>query len=196
MMRRAQVEQRDGELVPLRHGGSIVVRAIRPDDGPLLLDGFDRLSSESRHFRFLGGKSALTSKDVRYLTGVDHRDHEAIVALDLAGRGVGVARYVRDENNPRVAEVAIVVIDEWQRRGVGRQLLARLAHRAADEGVRCFSGVMADDNVGVVALVRSAGSRIAVTGIDAGTVRFVMPVSSLLSDLPHADDLVASPCFA
>ena len=162
----------------------------------MLLDGFARLSSESRHFRFLGGKSVLTSRDVRYLTEVDHSDHEAVVALDLGGRGVGVARYVRDPHTLRAAEVAIAVVDEWHRRGVGVKLLSRLAQRAHEEGVRCFTGVIADDNVAVVALVRAAGARIAVTGIDAGTVRFTVPVSSLLADLIHADQLVASPCVA
>lgn len=194
MMGRTRAEPRDGELVRLPYGASILVRPIRADDAPLLLDGFARLSSESRHFRFLGGKSALTTNDLRYLTDIDHRDHEAIAALDVAGRGVGVARYVRDPQNVRVAEVAIVVVDEWQRRGVGGQLLSRLAHRAAEEGIRCFTGVMADDNVGVVALVQSAGARIAVTGADAGTVRFIVPVASMLSESTHADQLVASLC--
>ena len=53
---------------------------------------------------------------------------------------------------------------------------------------------MADDNVGVVALVQSAGARIAVTGADAGTVRFIVPVASMLSDPTHAGRLVASLC--
>ena len=117
MMGRTSAEPRDGDLVLLPYGAAILVRPIRADDAPLLLDGFARLSSESRHFRFLGGKSALTTNDLRYLTDIDHRDHEAIAALDVAGRGVGVARYVRDPQNVRVAEVAIVVVDEWQRRG-------------------------------------------------------------------------------
>ena len=105
------------------------------------------------------------------------------MALDLGGRGVGVARYVRDPHTLRAAEVAIAVVDEWHRRGVGVKLLSRLAQRAHEEGVRCFTGVIADDNVAVVALVRAAGARIAVTGIDAGTVRFTVQVASLLADL-------------
>lgn len=196
MMRRAHVAQRSGELVILPYGATIVVRPIRPADGPLLLDGFARLSVDSRRFRFLGGKSTLTGNDVRYLTEVDHGDHEAMVALDLAGRGVGVARYVRDPHSPRAAEVAIVVVDEWHRRGVGRQLLSRLAQRADEEGITCFTGLMADDNVAVVALVRSLGARLGITGIDPGSVRFTIPVSALMDDLTHADHLVASPCFA
>jgi GNAT superfamily N-acetyltransferase len=196
MMRRWTLDEPAAELVRLPEGAPIVIRPIRDDDGPLLVDGFARLSSESRRLRFLGGKSVLTSNDVRYLTDVDHRDHEALVAVDLDGRGVGVARFVRDRHRGRTAEVAIVVVDEWQRRGVGRQLLSRLAQRADDEGVRCFTGVMADDNVGVVALLRAAGSRLAITGIDGSTVEFIFPVVSLLADPIDADQLVASPCFA
>jgi GNAT superfamily N-acetyltransferase len=106
-----------------------------------------------------------------------------------------VARYVREPGNPQVAEAAIVVVDEWQRRGVGRQLISRLAQRAADEGIRCFTGIMADDNVAIVALLWSIGARAATTSTDAGVVRVIVPVASLLTEPARSDDLVVvSPC--
>lgn len=191
-----KLADRRGEQVLLPYGYTILVRPISTADGPLLLDGFARLSSESRHLRFLGGKGALTATDVRYLTDVDHSDHEAVVALDLAGRGVGVARFVRDPKHRHAAEVAIVVVDEWQRRGVGTQLLSRLARRADEEGISCFTGTMAQGNTSVSALVRAAGALMAVTGMDAGIVEFTMPVGSLLAEPQHADHLVLTPCFA
>ena len=174
----------------------IVVRPINRADGALLLDGFARLSAESRRLRFLGAKAVLTSSDVRYFTEVDHHDHEALVALDPAGRGAGVARFVRDRALRRSAEVAIVVVDEWQWRGVGSELLSRLARRAIAEGIQCFTGLMADDNVAMLGLLRSAGARIVVTGVEHGEIRFTVPVRSLAGDQQHVDGLLASPCCA
>jgi GNAT superfamily N-acetyltransferase len=183
--------------VRLPSGFDIVVRPVHRGDGPLLVEGFERLSRETRRLRFLGAKNTLTATEVRHLTEIDHHDHEALAALGPDGRGVGVARYVREPGNPHVAEAAIVVVDEWQRRGVGRQLISRLAQRAADEGIRCFTGIIADDNVAVVALLWSMGARVATTSTDAGGVRFIVPVASLLAEPVRSDDLVgASPCFA
>jgi GNAT superfamily N-acetyltransferase len=196
MKTRMSVMHRAGELPGPNAEPPIVIRPISSADGPLLLEGFDRLSEESRRLRFLGGKNALTAAEVRYFTDVDHRDHEAVVALDLAGRGAGVARYVRDRQLRHTAEIAIVVVDAWHRHGVGTRLLRRLAQRAADEGIRCFTGLMADDNVAIVGLLRSVGARIAVTGGEPGAVRFTVPVASMLAEPEHADDLVASRCCA
>jgi GNAT superfamily N-acetyltransferase len=194
-MRRAGRTMTRGPGVRLPSGYDVDVRPIGGSDGPLLVDAFARLSFNSRRLRFLGAKTVLTAKDVRYLTEIDHHDHEALLAVDGNGRAIGVARYVRDPVKRRVAELAIVVVDEWQRRGVGRLLVGRLAERAHLEGIHCFAGLLADDNVAVVALVRAAGSRMAVIGMDSGTVRVIVPVAPLLTGLDDADTLVgASPC--
>jgi GNAT superfamily N-acetyltransferase len=195
-MRKAR-QARATRPVRLSSGFDIVVRPVRSDDGALLVDGFERLSSESRRLRFLAAKNALTPTDLRRLTDIDHRDHEALAALDLDGRGVGVARYVREPNNPHFAEAAIVIVDEWQRRGVGQALIGLLAQRAADESIKCFTGIMADDNVAILALLCSMGARVATTPADDGVVRFTVPVESLRSERARSDKLVtASPCLA
>jgi GNAT superfamily N-acetyltransferase len=196
MKSRLDVMHRSGERRGPNSEPPIVIRPISTADGPLLLEGFERLSEESRRLRFLGGKNALTASEVRYFTDVDHRDHEAVVALDLAGRGAGVARYVRDRQLRHAAEIAVVVVDAWHRHGVGTRLLRRLAQRAADEGIRCFIGLMADDNVAIMGLLRSIGAPIAITGSEFGAVRFTVPVASMLAETQRADDLVASPCCA
>ena len=85
----------------LRDGSAVLIRQVRSTDAPLLADGFDRLSAASRQMRFLGVKKQLSAAELRYLTDVDHHDHEALGALDLAdGHGVGIARYVRDIRRP------------------------------------------------------------------------------------------------
>jgi hypothetical protein len=90
----------------------LVIRPIEPGDRTAVLAGFDRLSAESRYRRFLSPHDHLTAAELRYLTDVDHHDHEALVAVDPdTGEGVGVARYVRDPQRPDSAEIAVAVAD-------------------------------------------------------------------------------------
>jgi len=150
---------RNGRRVTLRDGSRVLIRRVRGSDAPLLADGFSRLSAESRWMRFLGAKKGLSPAELRYLTEVDHRDHEALGALSRAdGRGVGIARYIRDAGDPQAAEVAITVIDEWQRRGLATELLAQLSDRARDEGIRRFTALVAADNAAVTGLLRTVGA--------------------------------------
>jgi len=82
---------------------------------------------------------------LRYLTDIDHRDHEAMTALDeKTGEGVGVARYVRDRERHHMAEVA--VIDDWQARGVGTLLLEMPSGRARAKGITTFTALMLATN--------------------------------------------------
>jgi GNAT superfamily N-acetyltransferase len=158
---------RDGRLRPeeeaapvvLRDGSGVLVRPVRSTDVPLLAEGFARLSERSRRMRFLGKKDELTAAELRYYADVDHHDHEALVALDPAsGRGAGVARYVRDTDDPQAAEIALTVADDWQGRGLGTELLARLSYRGRQEGICRFTGVVSCDNVPMGMLLRSVGA--------------------------------------
>jgi RimJ/RimL family protein N-acetyltransferase len=161
------------ELVVLPDGSQILVRPVHRDDAALLEEGFSRLSAESRRLRFLSDKTRLSPDELRYFTQVDHHDHEAIGARDAAdGRGVGVARFIRDPEHPDVAEIAVAVVDEWQRRGVATELLRRLFLRARDEGVRRFTALVADDNEGVAILLRELGGSIRYVGHEAGAVSY------------------------
>jgi len=119
-----------GRPTLLRDGSEVLIRQVHGADAPLLADGFARLSARSRRMRFLFPKNELSATDLRYLTEIDHRDHEALGALDATdGRGVGVARYVRSAEDPSAAEIAVTVVDEWQGRGLGRELVGQLAER-------------------------------------------------------------------
>jgi RimJ/RimL family protein N-acetyltransferase len=160
-----------GRRVALRDGSKVLIRQIRSTDAPLLADGFARLSPRSRQMRFLTGKKELSRAELRYLTDVDHHDHEALGALDHpGGRGVGVARYVRDTGDPRSAEIAVTVVDDWQGRGLGTELLARLSGRARAEGIHRFTALVAEDNVAMAGLLRNMGASLA--GRGPGTVEY------------------------
>ena len=125
----------------LRDGTPILLRQIRATDRQRLVDGLARLSPASRYLRFHAHVDTLTDEQLDHLSDVDHVDHEAIVALDVARPdvpGVGVARYIRDPGEPTVAEAAITVADEYHGRGAGTLLLAALAERARRNDVEVF----------------------------------------------------------
>ena len=133
--------------VTLPGGETIAVRPIRASDKALLREAFEHLGPESRYRRFLGVHNRLTPRELRYFTEVDHRSHEAIVAIDPAsGEGIGVARYVVLQDEPDTAEIAVAVIDDWQERGVGTALLRELSRRANAAGVARFRATMFTSN--------------------------------------------------
>jgi RimJ/RimL family protein N-acetyltransferase len=145
----------------LADGARVLVRPIHAADVDLVADVFDQLSEASRWMQFLAAKKELSAAELRYLTDVDHHDHEALAALDhAAGRGVGVARYIRHTADPRAAEVAVTVVDGWQGRGLGTELLIQLAARARQEGVDRFTAVASADNAAAAGLLRTMGASV------------------------------------
>ena len=167
----------EGRPVELRDGSAVLIRQVRSTDAPLLADGFARLSAASRQMRFLGVKKELSAAELRYLTDVDHHDHEALVALDRAGgQGVGIARYIRDAGNPQAAEIAVTIIDDWQGRGLATELLARLSGRARQEGIRRFTALADAENEAVAAGLRNAGAHLVRFG--RGTVEYEITLTA------------------
>jgi len=134
------------------------IRPIEPDDKDALAQGFDRLSERSRYRRFLSPRGPLTEAELSYLTEVDHRDHEALVAVEPeSGEGVGVARFVRSPEDRHVAELAVAVADDWQGHGVGSLLVAELAKRAREEGIACFTALALAENDAMLGLLEDLG---------------------------------------
>ena len=144
-----------GRPVALRDGSRVLIRQVQPADAPLLADGFTRLSPQSRRMRFLARKDQLSAAELRYFTDVDHHNHEALGALDqMDGRGVGVARYIRDADDPHAAEIAVTIVDDWHGRGLGTELLTQLSRRARAEGIHRFTALVAADNQAIAGLLR------------------------------------------
>lgn len=142
----------------MRDGSRVLLRPIESGDAALLLAGFERLSPESRYRRFLAPTARLTGTQVAYLTQVDHRDHEAIIAIAAeTGEGIGVARYVRLANRPDVAEAAVTVVDDWQGRGLATALLSALIARAREEDIDRFAFLVLAKNDEMIDLIRGLG---------------------------------------
>jgi nucleotide-binding universal stress UspA family protein/RimJ/RimL family protein N-acetyltransferase len=147
------------KTITLRNGARVTLRPIAPEDKPLLAAIFERLSEQSRYRRFFTSKAELSAAELDYFVDVDHSDHEAIIAIDPSGgEALGVARYIRSTDDREVAEVAVTVADDWQRRGLGRALLDRLTYRARREGVRRFSALVQSENSASLGLLEGVGN--------------------------------------
>jgi GNAT superfamily N-acetyltransferase len=125
-----------GTTATLSDGTPVVIRPVDPADRPLLERGFAQLSERSRYQRFFRVVDHLTDAELDFFTDVDHDQHEAVGALTADGeRGLGIGRYIRLAPDSPAAEVAVVVTDDVQGRGLGRLLVEELAQRARAHGI-------------------------------------------------------------
>jgi len=159
----------------LADGARLRVRPIVPADREPLADAFDRLSDGSRRQRFLGPKPRLSTRELDYLSDVDHVTHEALVAIDeTTGDIVGVGRYATGSGGGVAADMALTVADGWQRRGIGHALAVRLVERARANGIRRLTGTALADNLRVRSLLDRLGFR--VRSVSAGVVEVELDV--------------------
>src|SRR4051812_45571748 len=157
------------DLVRLDDGTALLVRPIEATDKAMLAAGLTRLSETSRQKRFLGPKPKLTSAELRYLTEVDGHDHFAVVGVTPnTGDIVASARWVRLAGDPLAAEAAIVVCDELQGKGLGKQLARMLADAARLHGIRRIHATMLADNPPALALMRVIAERLSDGGHQQG----------------------------
>ena len=154
---------------------AIATRPVRPDDDDRFRRLWPRLSRETVYRRFHAPVHRLPGETVRRLVRVDHDLREAVVA-EVGGEVIGVARYDRSPADPSTAELAILVEDDWQGLGVGRQLLAELTRLAAGRGVAVLTATVQPDNEPVLGLIRRLlpGSTVTPDG-DVLAVRSVLP---------------------
>lgn len=147
--------------VTLRDGTKVLLRQIRPEDRARIAAGMAELSPATRYLRFHEAIEELSEEQLDYLTQVDHVDHEAIVALDLAQvevPGIGVARYIRNTDDPAVAEAAITVSDRYQGTGAGTLLLGAIARRARRNGVEVFRNYVLAGNHAMLEVFDNLGA--------------------------------------
>lgn len=146
---------------------SITLRPVRPEDLPELRAGLRRLSPDTRFQRFHAAVADLSPEQWTYLTRVDGYDHVAFVACTREPVGevppgaiVGVGRYIRAKGDPTRAEVAFVVYDHAQGRGVGRALRDALASAARERGIATFRAHILPANLTMRRLLGSGGMRV------------------------------------
>lgn len=144
------------------HGITVWLRTVQKGDAPLLMDMFYRLSPETKRLRFHLYTVKITEEQVRReaekLSDLDPELQVAVVALHTEADGrphaVGVARFARKTPADTDAEVAVVVRDDFQRKGLGKHLLLTLADKARSMGITHFSAWVMADNVRLMKLIR------------------------------------------
>jgi RimJ/RimL family protein N-acetyltransferase len=144
----------------LRDGSPVEIRALRPVDEAEMLGALDQASAQSLHRRFFGIKRHFSDKERAFFMDVDFRDHVALVAeVEQAGRPmiVGGGRYVVFE--PGRAEMAFVVIDAWQGRGIGSILMDHLVRLAGNSGLHELTAEVLPENKAMLAVFGKSGFR-------------------------------------
>ena len=155
---------------------TLTYRPLRGGERAPVLEVFAGLSERSRRLRFLGSKPRLLDRDVRWLVDVGCCGREAVVASDPeTGATVGIARVVRDAGAPE-AEIAFEVVDEWQGRGIGKQLVTELRSLALEQGILRFRALIAHGNHAAASLVRGLGD-VLLHRYEDGAVELVVRIS-------------------
>ena len=150
----------DARTIELSDGTKLQLRPIVPEDEPLLHEAVASMSERTVYFRFFSPIKRMSDALAHRLAVVDYHDRFAIVATTHRPNGkeriVGVARYDRARDTD-VAEVALAVIDEFQRRGLGGVLLGELAGVARKEGIKSFQLIVLPENREMLGLLRKMG---------------------------------------
>jgi len=164
----------------LRDGGAIHIRALCPTDKRRLLEFSAHLSPQSIYFRFFAPKKRLSDRELVWLTELDFFRHVALVAT--LGRGdeekiIGVGRYAAaaaEPVPPRSVELAFVVLDEHQGRGIASLLLANLLIVAKQNGIREFSADVLAENHAMLRVFEKSGLH-ARRSIEGGVMHLSFP---------------------
>ena len=154
--------------VVLADGTVVHVRPIRSDDAARIVALHSRFSERTRYLRYFSPYPRIPQRDLRRFVEVDHHDREALVA-ELGENLIAVARY--DRISSEEAEVAFVVEDAYQGRGVGSVLLEHLAAAAVAEGITRFVAEVLPENGAMQRVFVDAGYRVERSYAD-GVVHF------------------------
>jgi protein lysine acetyltransferase len=131
--------------IQVRDGTRLMLRPVLPGDDERTVRGHIQFSSETLYRRFMTARAPSPTL-LHYLAEVDYVDHFVWVVTD-GGDPVADARFVRDEHDPALAEIAFTVADAYQGRGIGSFLIGALSIAARVDGIERFSARMLSDNV-------------------------------------------------
>src|SRR5690606_13085503 len=160
--------------VVLVDGGIAPARPIQPADAPALIEFHDRLAPATARSRFFGPEPRLDPAVAERFAHADH-DTRVVLLAEVGGRIVGAAGYERDGDG-RDAEVAFVVADEHQGRGIGTILLEHLAAAARERGITRFVAEAQADNRRMLEVFSAAGFAERTRYDDRGTVHVELAI--------------------
>src|SRR5215210_6706051 len=159
----------------------VSIQATTLMDKERLREMFSRLSSETIYRRFHLPYSQVPERILALMLNVDHHDNEAFLAV-VGEEVVGHAMYVRLDNE-RCAEVAFVVEDGWQSKGIGKLLLSQIAEKARARGVETFTGHVLGENWGVLGLLSAVFAEVGHV-ISHSLYHFRVPLGTLKPTAP------------
>jgi len=166
-------------------GGTVHLRPILPTDGPELSGLVERSSERTRYLRFFGPYPRIPERDLQRFVNVDHHGRVAFVLL-LGHQIIAVGRYEQlgadDPGGPDIAEVAFLVEDAHQGRGLGSILLEHLAAAGRERGIRRFAAEVLAENGGMVRIFLHAGYT-ATRSYSDGVVHLEFPIDATTSSL-------------
>jgi len=161
--------------VVLRDGLTVCLRPVRRDDADRVLAMLGELSERSIYSRFMG-LPHLDVEQARKIIAVDYDAQMALVA-ERGGRLCGLAGYYRDPANDERAEVAFVITDAMQGRGLGTRLLERLAEIGRERGVRVFDAYVLGDNLAMMDVFLQSGFALT-QGLDHGVFHVTLALEA------------------
>jgi len=142
----------------LRDGSTIQIRSLHPDDREGMLAAIERTSAQSLRRRFFVAKRAFSDKEIAFFTDVDFGNHVALIAeFEENGRStiVGGGRYIVCA--PDEADLAFVVIDSYQGKGIGAALLRHLISLARNAGLKVLTADVVHENVPMLSVFKRFG---------------------------------------
>ncbi len=164
----------------LPDGSAVTIRPIRPEDAEMEKAFFNKLSDESRYFRFMDTIRELSKPQLVRFTQIDYDRDMAFVAVQMDEEGkpeqIGVSRYVANPDGETV-EFALTVADSWQKRGLGRKLMQVLIDCARSKGFSAVVGEVLSDNTKMLNLMTSLGFKILTNPEDTSIKRVVKPLT-------------------
>lgn len=158
-----------------RDGRPVKIRALRPDDETSMLAAIDRTGTESLKLRFFATKREFSDLETVFFMNIDFVNHVALVAeIDEDGRTsiVGGGRYVVVESGH--AEIAFIVVDSYQRQGIGAILVHHIVGLARAAGLKQLSADVLPENVAMLTVLGKFGFR--ARGMDPQVVHLTLPL--------------------
>lgn len=161
----------------LPNGGRITIRSLQPKDRDDLTTAVQRTSAQSLYRRFFAPRREFSENEVSFFVNVDFIKHVALIAVDEAGEHhtiAGGGRYVVGE--PGRAELAFMVVDQYQTRGIGAALLRHLVAIARESGLRELTADVLSDNLPMLKILERGGFRPAAAR-ERGTKQLTLQLS-------------------
>jgi acyl-CoA synthetase (NDP forming)/GNAT superfamily N-acetyltransferase len=182
--------------VLLRDGGTAHIRPASPDDADLLTEFYVDVSDQSKYYRFFAAMPTLSPREVKRFIEVDHHDRVALV-LTVAEKMIAIGQFERlpapkapngqsgqsgQSGQGDLAEVAFLVQDRHQHRGIGQLLLEHLAQIGREVNVEKFVAEVLPANTGMLQVFRDAGYQVA-GGFEDGVMHMEFPIDATVTSV-------------